>query len=227
MVDSVCPLEALAHCPLFAKLPEDDLAALAAIAQTRRYPKGAVLFWVSERPEGLHIVTEGCVKTFILSPQSGREVILALERPFAAVADLAPLDEGLSPASAQAVEPTTTLLLEQHALMAVLLERPAIALHLLRRVGRRLRRLVWLVEQLSFQEVIHRLAGYLLERAEQGVPFALETNVTIAAQLGTVPELVSRNLTRLQQAGAVQLERRTVERVDAAALRELAQAAGR
>lgn len=224
---SLSPKEVIGRCPLFTRLPEADLEALAAIARARHYAKGDALFWVSDRPEGLHIVIKGCVKTFILSPRTGREVILALERPFAAVADLAALDEGLSPANAEALEPTTTLLLEQRALMEVLRDRPEIALHLLRRVGRRLRRLVWLVEQLSFQEVIQRLAGYLLERAAHGVPFALETNVSIAAQLGTVPELVSRNLTRLQQAGAVQLERRTAVRVDLGLLQELAQDPGR
>lgn len=220
------PMEVLGRCPLFARLPSDDLAAIAAIARARRYAKGDILFLVSDKPEGLHVVTAGCVKTFILSPRTGREVILALERPFAVVAELASLDEGLSPANAQALETTTTLFLEQHALMGVLRERPEVALHLLRKVGRRLRRLVWLVEQLSFQEVIHRLASYLLIHAAQGVPFVLETNVSIAAQLSTVPELVSRNLTRLQQANAIQLDRRTVERVDRAALQELAQGAG-
>lgn len=84
-----------------------------------------------------------------------------------------------------------------------------------------------LVEQLSFQEVIQRLARHLLARGAEGLPFELETNGDIAASLGTVPELVSRNLSRLQQQGMVTLERRTVVALDADALRYLAGSARR
>jgi CRP-like cAMP-binding protein len=100
-------------------------------------------------------------------------------------------------------------------------------LHVVRTLGRRLRRLVGLIEQISFQEVIQRLAAYLLEASGAGVPFALDTNATIAARLGTVPELVSRNLSRLRQSGIISLNGRTVLWVDGVALGELARQAGR
>src|SRR5690606_41991337 len=105
--------------------------------------------------------------------------------------------------------------------------RPEIALHLMTMLGRRLRRLVALVEQISFQEVIHRLAAYLLSVADAGVPFVLDTNGAIAAQLGTVPELVSRNLSRLHAGGAITMSGRTVTRLDVAQLEEMATSAGR
>lgn len=131
------------------------------------------------------------------------------------------------PANAQALEKTRTLFLEQTAFPGVLRERPEISLHLIRTLGGRLRRLVGLVEQLSFQEVVHRLAGYLLNRSRDGLPFELETNAEIAAQLGTVSELVSRNLSRLQGSGVVSLAQRSVVGLDGAALQDLSRGAGR
>ena len=219
--------DVLARCPLFAELGDEDLAALDAIAATRRFEEGATLFLAGDRPEGLHVVARGKVKVSVLSPASGREVVLTLERPYQAVAELPSFDGGTYPANAQALESTETVLLPQEELQRVLVERPAIAWHLLQTLGRRLRRLVGLVEQISFQEVVHRLAAHLLERAERGLPFPLETNAAIAAQIGTVPELVSRNLARLADGGAIRLDARTVTAVDRDALIDLATSAGR
>jgi CRP-like cAMP-binding protein len=168
-----------------------------------------------------------CFKVYVLSPETGRELVLTTERPYHAVAELPSLDGGSYPANAQALAASERLFPEQRAFLGVLLERPEVSLHLVQTLGRRLRRLIGLVEQLSFQEVIHRLARYLLARGEAELPFELETNAAIAAQLGTVPELVSRNLSRLQQSGVLTLSQRRVTQIDEAALRELAGGARR
>ncbi|HEX7021366.1 MAG TPA: Crp/Fnr family transcriptional regulator [Trueperaceae bacterium] len=219
--------EILSRCPLFAELNPGDLQALARVAAHRHYAAGQTLFLENSPPEGLHVVIRGRVNVYVLSPESGREIILTVEHPYSAVAELPSLDGGNYPANAEAAEDTETLFLEQEAFLGVLRNRPEISLHLVRTLGRRLRRLVALIEQLSFQEVIHRLAGYLLERAANGLPFELETNASIAAQLGTVPELISRNLSRLQHSGAIALTNRRVEAVDHPTLHGMAASAGR
>lgn len=225
MTSKLTNAEVLVRCPLFAELADEDIAALAAIAARRRFAAGETLFLAGDAPEGLHVVVAGRVKIFVLSPASGRELVLTTERPYLAVAELPSLDGGPYPANAEAVEPAETLFLEQGALERLLGEQPRVALHLLRTLGRRLRRLVGIIEQLSFQEVVQRLARYLLERGE--VPFDLETNASIAAQLGTVPELISRNLGRLHQSDLLELEGRRVVRLERAGLAALAEGAGR
>ncbi|HEX7004596.1 MAG TPA: Crp/Fnr family transcriptional regulator [Trueperaceae bacterium] len=219
--------QVLARCPLFAQLPDEDIEALAAIATRLRLEKGQSIFMAGEPAEALRVVVTGSLKVFVISPQSGRELVLTVERPFSSVAELPSFDEGVYPASAEALEECELLVLPDAALKQVLRERPDVALHLLRTLGRRLRRLVELVEQLSFQEVVQRLAGHLLDRAAAGLPFELETNGEIAGRLGTVPELVSRNLSRLQNSGMVTMQRRTVTGIDDAGLRAMADSAGR
>lgn len=224
---SFSSLDILARCPLFAQATDDDLNALAAIAQRRTFAAGQTLFLSGQHPEGLHIVVRGRVGIHVLSPATGREVVLTVEHPYNTVAELPSFDGGAYPANGQAMEDTETLFLEQQSLEAVLTHRSGLALLMLRTLGRRLRRLVGLVESLSFQEVIHRLASYLEEQAAEGVPFQLDTNAHIAGYLGTVPELVSRNLARLHQSGAIVLEGREVVQVDRDALSDLAGSAGR
>lgn len=221
------PTAILARCPLFSELMKDDLEALAKIAVRRYFSAGQTIFLQNSHADGLHVIVSGHIKVYVLSSESGREVVLTTEHPYNAVAELPSLDGGTYPANAQAVADTETLFFEQGAFLGVLRERPEVSLHLVRTLGRRLRRLVGLVEQLSFQHVIHRLAAYLLTRSAAGLPFELETNAAIAAQLGTVPELVSRNLSRIQQSGLIALAHRNVTQLDHAALRELAGGAGR
>lgn len=219
--------QVLARCPLFAELGVDDLEALAEVGHRRKFNTSEALFFAGEEPQGLHVVVSGRVKVFVVSPASGREVVLTVEHPFNAVAELVAIDGGPYPASAEAAEPTEVLVLDQEGFQRVLRHNPEISLHLMRTLGRRLRRLVGLVEAISFQEVVHRLARYLLAEAKAGVPFTLETNSAIAAQLGTVPELVSRNLSRLHANDAIQMNGRTVTAVNQEQLEEMAGSAGR
>jgi len=77
---------------------------------------------------------------------------------------------------------------------------------------------VGIIEELSFTTVRHRLASYLLclaqksgKRTSEGVEVTLPlTNQELAAQIGTVRELVSRNLSRLQAEGLLKIEGREV-----------------
>ncbi|MEJ2287267.1 MAG: Crp/Fnr family transcriptional regulator [Deinococcales bacterium] len=219
--------EVVARCPLFAELPDEDVLALAQVGVRRAMRSGETLFLAGEEARGLPLVVRGRVKVFVLSPATGREVVLTVERPYHAVAELVAFDGGPYPASAAALEDGELLWLEQEGFQRLLQSRPGLGLHVVRTLGRRLRRLVGLIERISFQEVIQRLAADLLEASRAGVPFALDTNAAIAARLGTVPELVSRNLSRLHQSGMLELKGRTVLALDQAALRELAEGAGR
>ena len=83
-----------------------------------------------------------------------------------------------------------------------------------------------------FRSVSHRLARFLRGRAlrlgvrtRRGLEFPLEeTNQQIGAEIGTVRDLVSRNLRRFVDRGIIRLERRKVIVLDMAELE--AQAAG-
>jgi CRP/FNR family transcriptional regulator len=85
-------------------------------------------------------------------------------------------------------------------------------------VGGRLRRLVDIIEDLSFTTVRHRLAALLLRlakrkgvRTARGIEFTITTsNQEVASHIGTVRELVSRNLSRFQAEGVIKLEGKTV-----------------
>jgi len=85
-------------------------------------------------------------------------------------------------------------------------------------VGSRLRRLVGIIEELSFTTIRQRLISVLVKIAqtagkqtEHGIEFQLPaTHQELANQLGTVRELISRNLMRLQAEGLIEVDARQI-----------------
>jgi len=82
----------------------------------------------------------------------------------------------------------------------------------------RLADLMALAEAVAFQRLDQRLAGGLLGR---GTVIAT-THQSLADELGTVREIVTRLLKRFERAGWLRLGRERIELLDAAALRQVA-----
>jgi CRP/FNR family cyclic AMP-dependent transcriptional regulator len=206
----------LAKAPIFTDLTEAELDFLARRAVSRRYCSGELIFSEGEPCPGLYVIESGFVKIF-KSSVSGREQVLAIDGPGHSIAELPVFDGGAYPASAQAVQDVTLLFVSKQDFQSLCVEHPKVALKVLRVVGRRLRGLVSIIEELSFTTVRSRLASLLLRLARSGKKAAAgieimlpASNQELAAQIGTVRELVSRNLSRLQSAGIISIDGRTV-----------------
>jgi CRP/FNR family transcriptional regulator len=97
------------------------------------------------------------------------------------------------------------------------LVHPQVPLKVLKVVGARLRRLVGIIEELSFTTVRSRLISVLVRMAKAGKKTAAgieiqlpPSNQELASEIGTVRELVSRNLSRLQAEELITMEAKTV-----------------
>ncbi len=206
---------------LFAALDEVELQALARRAHVRGYAQGEVLFAEGDACQGLYVLVSGRVKIFKTSA-SGREQVLAVEEPGSSFAELPVFDGGPYPASASAMSDTEVLFISRSDVRALCLERPEVALKILQVVAARQRRVVAVIEELSFTTVHQRLVSWLLRQAaSNGRPPERGTIVTLpsshhelAAHVGTVRELVSRNLTRLQAQGFIAVEARQITLLD-------------
>ena len=207
----------LAKVPIFSGLTDAELSFLAQRAVPRHYAPGEVVFAEGEPCAGLYVVESGHIRIFKTSP-SGREQVLAIDGPGSSVAELPVFDGGNYPASGAAVDNATFLFVSKQDFQALCLTHPQVALKVLRVVGTRLRRLVGIIEELSFTTVRHRLASYLVrlarhegKRTAKGIEITLPaSHQEVAAQIGTVRELVSRNLSRFQAEGLLAIDGRSV-----------------
>ncbi len=218
-------IECLRSVPLFADLTERELALLADRALSREYQPGEIIFAEGDPCEGLYVVQSGSVKIFNTSA-SGREQVLLIEGAGNSLAELPVFDGGNYPASTAAVGKCTLLFISKKDFRALCLERPEVPLKVLKVVSSRLRQLVGIIEELSFTTVRSRLASWLVQEARargretlRGVEFTLSvSNQELAFQIGTVRELVSRNLSYFQSNGILKIEGRTVIIADLGAL---------
>jgi CRP/FNR family cyclic AMP-dependent transcriptional regulator len=139
--------------------------------------------------------------------------MLAVEKAPSSVAEIPMFDGGPYPATVSAISDVIAYLISKQDFRKVCLQNPEVALKVLAVVGKRLRQLVGVVERVSFGSVRQRLAQMLLDlsRQEARNPFPLAlTHQEMASRLGTVREVISRNLSRFQAEGLLCIEKRQV-----------------
>jgi CRP/FNR family transcriptional regulator len=207
----------LTKTALLSGLTPAELQLLAARTVRKQLQTGELLFSEGEPCHGLHIIARGKVRIFKTS-LGGREQVLAVNTPGESVAELPVFDGGPYPASAVAIESTEIAFISRRDFQAYCMEHPEVALKVLATVGARLRRLVGIIEELSFTTIRQRLITALLRLAEsqgkqteRGIEFQLPaSHQELANQLGTVRELISRNLMRLQAEGLLEVDARQI-----------------
>lgn len=220
----------LRKTPLFANLTEAERRALASRVIRKSLKQGEQLFAEGDPCAGLFLVASGKIRIFKLSA-SGREQVLAMESAGSSLAELPVFDGGNYPAAASAWEDSEILFISRKDFQNFCREHPDVALKVIAVVGSRLRRLVGIIEELSFTTVRQRLISLILQLAEaegtrskEGIQLELQkSHQELAAEVGTVRELISRNLSRLQAEGFLEVEGRKLVLKDIVSLkRELA-----
>jgi CRP/FNR family transcriptional regulator len=228
MINSVSEekIAALRRTALFGELNDVALQALAERAIEKRLGRDEVLFIAGEEARGLYVIMEGSVRAYRDTPD-GREQVIHVEHTGATIAELPVFDDQPYPSTVAAEEVTRLLFIDKHDVKRLCLEHPQIALAALKLLAARLRRCATLVETLSLHEVDQRLARWLLLEAQahgktigKGYELALHfTHQQIASRIGSVREVVSRALARLQKNGLLVITGRTIRIPDAKALR--------
>ena len=209
--------EILRKAPLFSGLGHDVLNSVAAKAKEIRLKKDQVLFLAGERAEGLHVIAEGSVRAF-RTGIDGREQVIHVERAVTTLAEVPVFDGGAYPSTAAAESPTIVYLIPREVILSECRQHPELALAAASLLARRLRSCAELVESLSLREVGQRLAKLLLDRVaalKLDGPGPVEfvqplTHNQLAARIGTVREVVSRALQRLQVQGLIQVDGKLV-----------------
>jgi CRP/FNR family transcriptional regulator, cyclic AMP receptor protein len=213
---------------LLSGLTAGELRLLSARTVRKSFRAGELLFSEGEPCHGLHIIARGKVRIFKTSV-GGREQVLAVNNPGESLAELPVFDGGPYPASAVAIEDAEIAFISRRDFQTYCMEHPEVALKVLATVGARLRRLVGIIEELSFTTIRQRLITALVRLAEsegrqtaRGIEFQLPaSHQELANQLGTVRELISRNLMRLQAEGLLEVDAREIVVKDIKGLRAL------
>lgn len=205
----------LSSIPYFEGLPRRALADLASRAGLRTYARRELVLLEGEEARAAHFIVSGQVRVVKLSPE-GREQVLDRLGPGEAF-NLVPIFDGQpNPASVEAVNRVTICSIPREDLLAAVRRYPRLAEAILAVFAGRLRQMGDLAGDLSFRTVRGRLARFLLRRAQEGGPRL--TQAEMAAELGTVRDVVGRTLAELQHEGLIRIERHRVVITDRAGL---------
>lgn len=194
----------------FRELSSETLEVIAGRMIHRRIPEGSLLFHKGETARGVYILVAGRVEIY-RSTSDGREQVLHSETPVQSVAELPLFDGGEYPASARTAEDSEFYFLSLGDFQRLYREHPEIADAVIRNLGRRLRKLVGVLEKVSLRSVPGRVAKTLLELAEKagalkdGGTFRLSrTQAELAQELATSRESVARALGALRKDGIIE-----------------------
>jgi len=211
----------LAGSSLFRGLPTEQLVEIEKITGEKTLRRNETLFFEGDEGNGFYMVTGGKVKIFKISP-SGKEYILNISGPGGMIAE-APVFNGQPfPANAQALVHSTLLFFPRDLFVQLVHKSPSIAINMLASLSMRLRSFAGQIENLSLKEVPARLAGYLLySMEEQGGGHVVQLGISkgqLASLLGTIPETLSRILTKMSREGLIKVEGKTITILDREAL---------
>jgi CRP/FNR family transcriptional regulator, dissimilatory nitrate respiration regulator len=212
--------------PLFEGLPHDQLENLMSIAVHKSFTRGQTIFSEGDPGTGFYVVVSGRVKIYKVSAE-GKEQILHIfgaGEPFGEV----PVFEGRPfPAHAVSLDDGKCLFFPRQAFIDLIKDNPYLALNMLAVLSRRLRRFTVLVEDLSLKEVPGRLAAHLLFLSaghSDADDIELEVPKTqLASLLGTIPETLSRILSKMVKHGFIESEGPRIKIVNRPGLEELAE----
>ena len=213
-------METLRGNAYFRELPEPMRKEVAAHMQLREYQRGDVLFWEDDPCDGLHIIESGSAKIYRLSPQ-GRQYIVRILQEGDTFAEVPAFDGGTNPVNVDALETCRVWVIDSEKLRALIAAHPVFAQQVLKNFGEMLRNLVRMVSEMAFYQVTHRLARLISEYPEEPRPHW--TQEQLAAQLGTVREVVARSLKELERSGAIRIEDRRIHIADDDVLRQWTQ----
>ena len=213
------PGRLLALYPALASLAPDEIAAICKPDVTAVIAEGTELFAERHACRGFPLLIEGSIKVVKNTP-AGREMLLYRVEPGGSCVITSSCLLGHTRYTARGIAETPLrLLMLPTALFEKLIAGNAafrdFVFHLL---AERIAELMLLVEEVAFHRLDQRLAKLLLGKREP----INATHQTLADELGSVREIVSRLLKGFAAQGLVTLGRERIELVDRDGLRQLA-----
>jgi CRP-like cAMP-binding protein len=225
-------LKLLQAIPYFSGLDPAGKALEQLLGGTseEEFEQNQLLFLEGEPCQGLYFLVQGQVRIF-KSGSRGKEQNLHLVWPGTTFNDVPALDGGVNPATAEALEPSSVLIVPIPLFQQLFESEPYVSRCLAFNYAARLRQMTTLAADISLKHVTARIAKILLYQTDQDtiqgerITNEATTQLTqqqMAAMAGTVREMVGRSLRAMQTSGAIEARRGRILIKDVTKLESLA-----
>lgn len=194
----------------FHGLNQEEIKFLAQYLTPRTIQKGEIFLLEGDWCDYLYFVISGVVKVYKIS-SDGRQQILNMAATGESLNDVSTFDRSPNAANMVAITPVLLYGIKKSDLSAILQKYPQVALNALKVLAGRVRRDSSLVESLSFNQAISRLAQILLKYyGENRLDGVRLTQQDLAGLIGTSREMVNKSLRELENNGTIRLTRRSI-----------------
>ena len=204
----------LAESPLFACLTVSDRLAIAGKMRPRHFARDEIVFHRDDEAGQVFLIVAGTVKVSV-PDETGREVVIALERGGDVFGELALFDEATRSATVTAITDTSALALGRADFMSVLEANPDAMRRMLGLLAKTVRRSTGHVEDLVFLDLAGRVAKCLLDISDASGTDRVElTQEDLAAFVGAARVSVNRVLAEFEGRHAIVIGRRHLDIAD-------------
>jgi CRP-like cAMP-binding protein len=214
----------LQQYPLLNVLGDEERNQIIPLIRVERVTKDACLYMEGETSDKLYFVIEGWFKAEKTSID-GRQVTLRFMGPGELINELSIFSNAVNAVTVIAMEEAQVFYLHQFDVEQCLKNYPSFSRAVIERLALRIQHLLDQIEDLSLHTVEVRLARFLLAQSVDDV-WERETWITqteIAARLGTVLDVVNRNLQRFVREGLIEIQRNKILIIDRGQLDKIAQ----
>lgn len=205
-------LQAVVQSSFLGAIPQTTRDRLLEGTSILKFSAGQAIFRADDRPRRGGLVVSGLVRVF-LSTLDGRQATVRYARPGLSVGIVSALFGGTR-ANVQAAADSSILELDMATLQAGARTDVNVAYAIAEEVSRRLTDSLAEISSNTFGSTRHRVARHLLDLATEeqndGLPFVPMTQSQLAADVGSVREVVSRILGDFRDSRLIETQRRRI-----------------
>ena len=213
--------EAVKQISYFLGLTPDDLRSIQHSLTPKTAEKGEIFVLEGDWSDSLYFVISGVVKVYKTS-SDGKQQIINIAGPGESLNDVSTFDDCPNAADMVAMTPIVLYGIKKTDLKNFILKYPRIAANALKILASRVRRDSILVETLSFNQVIGRLAKVLLKYNIGKPLLGLKlTQQDMADMIGTSREMVNKSLKIMEINNAIRLQRNGIAVINEKTLEEM------
>jgi CRP/FNR family transcriptional regulator len=207
----------------YEKLTNDEKNLIALNTVKADYEKGKTITNNENECNGIVILKSGQLRTYIISDE-GKEITLyrLLSRDVCIMTASCVLKNITFSVQLEVEKESVLFFLPTNIWSSISNSNVLVKEYALELISSRFSEVMWVMEQVVFMGMGQRLSAFLLEQAalEQSYSIAI-THDTIAKNLGTAREVISRLLKYFENEGLIELLRGSVKLLDVKKLRRM------
>jgi len=205
-------LNYLSSIQVFRDLNPSELALMDTQLTMSSCPPGKIFYMPEDTGEVLFLLKRGRVHLYRIAP-NGKKLIVATLGPGAIFGEMSLVGQGMHNTFAESADECVLCVMSRSDVERLIREKPDVAFRFVEALGSRLNQLEARLEDIAFKSIPARLAGLLLELAEeQGEENKISgyTHQDFSEMLGTYRETITQTLNDFKSHGYIDIGRKRV-----------------